>query len=369
MSEQLTVKPWKLGPNLLTDRVASQGLWACPRLLVWHIQLELADKKKVDSAGGALWKAVSGTHRARTAAARSMGLSGLCLRVRAAAGTGGRCGWHAAPVPRRRAPAAANLAMLKMRLWAPLCADTHGRLHNRAGSAVRPQALGAGRQEVSEEEAAMYLRFGNLIGDSPEETADVLAQRGGAAAAAATAIRGFVPRRAATHRASRVMRRLRTAAHLSVRARGRQAPARQAPASARSSARSSACGTQHLPARQVGVLPGLRAVSGVPAHAATVAAGCAARKRRMPGWRPWSRACGGPRPRRAARRRTRRWTAQRPRRAALPLPERPAARAQRAAGHPGLLPVRAGRQGAGPIWPRSWSRTGWLVRPDSTHAA
>ncbi len=66
---------------------------------------------------------------------------------------------------------------------------------------MRPQALGAGRQEVSEEEAAMYLRFGNLIGDSPEETADVLAQRGGAAAAAATAIRGFVPRRAVTHRA------------------------------------------------------------------------------------------------------------------------------------------------------------------------
>ncbi len=250
-------------------------------------------------------------------------------------------------------PAAANLAMLKMRLWAPLCADTHGRLHNRAGSAVRPQALGAGRQEVSEEEAAMYLRFGNLIGDSPEETADVLAQRGGAAAAAATAIRGFVPRRAATHRASRVMGRLRTAAHLSVRARGRRAPARQAPASARSSA----CGTQHLPARQVGVLPGLRAVSGVPAHAATVAAGRAARKRRMPGWRPWSRACGGPRPRRAARRRTRRWTAQRPRRAA------PAAAG--AARCPCPARRRAPRAAASARWQAgSWPHTAPVVEPD-----
>lgn len=52
MSEQLTVKPWKLGPNLLTDRVASQGLWACPRLLVWHIQLELADKKRSTARAG-----------------------------------------------------------------------------------------------------------------------------------------------------------------------------------------------------------------------------------------------------------------------------------------------------------------------------
>ncbi|KAK9821940.1 hypothetical protein WJX81_006328 [Elliptochloris bilobata] len=56
------------------------------------------------------------------------------------------------------------------------------------------KALGTGRSEAAtEEEAQMYLHFGSLLGQSAEETADVLEQRGGPSEAIATAIRGFLP--------------------------------------------------------------------------------------------------------------------------------------------------------------------------------
>lgn len=58
------------------------------------------------------------------------------------------------------------------------------------------QALGR-TGEATDEEAQLYLQFGALLGESAEETADTLQQRGGdKPQAVATAIRRILPRRA-----------------------------------------------------------------------------------------------------------------------------------------------------------------------------
>ena len=57
------------------------------------------------------------------------------------------------------------------------------------------QALGR-TEEATDEEAQLYLQFGALLGESAEETADTLQQRGGdKSQAVATAIRRILPRR------------------------------------------------------------------------------------------------------------------------------------------------------------------------------
>lgn len=56
------------------------------------------------------------------------------------------------------------------------------------------QALGR-TSEATDEEAQLYLQFGALLGESAEETADTLQQRGGdKSQAVATAIRRILPR-------------------------------------------------------------------------------------------------------------------------------------------------------------------------------